>query len=179
MEPALLKALKRKQELQVELARVQQFLDLYVEFAGTNPEDLEAHLPVDKSVLEEARTLARFAHDGTIQLRVKQRGRPADFGRIMAAILKDMRRPLQRSEFVAEVETRGHVIPSEDKARYLGTILWRHRDEFVNIPDVGYWLKNEPCEAIHYVPGDVIDNREGPTEEEATGDIFDTKAFIR
>jgi len=41
-----------------------------------------------------------------------------------------------------EVEKRGIEIPSTDKQRYLGTILWRHRDRFVNIEGKGYWLRN-------------------------------------
>ena len=72
---------------------------------------------------------------------IRPRGRPADFARIMETILKDVRRPLQRGEFVEEVEKRGHMIPSEDKPRYLGTILWRRDDLFESVDGRGYWLK--------------------------------------
>jgi len=106
---------------------------------------------------------------------MKPPGRPADFVGIMARILGDMRRPMQRGELVAAVEERGVTIPSEDKARYLGTILWRNRDQFVNIPEAGYWLADAPCPAVDYTPGDILDGRTGDTEEGAVGGILDMR----
>jgi hypothetical protein len=158
-------------ELRRELAEIDQFLALYRRYSGTDREDHGTHN--NSNAVENSESPAI---EGGPR---KQRGRPADFGRIMEGVLKDIRRPLQRGEFVVEVEDRGYTIPSEDKARYLGTILWRQRDRFVNIPDVGYWLKNEPCEAVAYIPGDVVDERVGETEETATGLFRDSKAFIR
>jgi hypothetical protein len=35
------------------------------------------------------------------------------------------------------------MIPSDDKPRYLGTILWRNSDTFESV-DGGYWLKGVP-----------------------------------
>ena len=50
---------------------------------------------------------------------------------------------MQRGELVDAVEKAGMPIISDDKPRYLGTILWRNGDRFVNRAD-GYWLKHEP-----------------------------------
>jgi len=72
---------------------------------------------------------------------IRPRGRPADFAEIMEVILKEIGRPLHRGELVEEVERRGHMIPSRDKPRYLGTILWRREDKFVSVENRGYWLK--------------------------------------
>lgn len=77
------------------------------------------------------------------QFKTKQRGRPADFANIMERVLADVGKPMQRGKLVEAVEGRGVEIPADDKARYLGTILWRHKDRFVNIPNLGYWLRNE------------------------------------
>jgi hypothetical protein len=67
----------------------------------------------------------------------------------METILKDGGKPLQRGEFVEEIEKRGHMIPSEDKPRYLGTILWRREDLFESIEGRGYWLKDVPVPPEH------------------------------
>jgi hypothetical protein len=48
---------------------------------------------------------------------------------------------MTRSEIAHELELRGHPITSTDKAAYIGTILWRHRNRFSNIEGKGYWLK--------------------------------------
>lgn len=73
-----------------------------------------------------------------------RRGQPSDFANMMARVISDMGRPLNRSELVAALEERDVEIPSGDKERYLGTILWRHRDRFTNFPRVGYWLAGRP-----------------------------------
>ena len=36
---------------------------------------------------------------------------------------------------------RGNLAHVIDKAAYIGTILWRHRNRFSNIEGKGYWLK--------------------------------------
>ena len=40
----------------------------------------------------------------------------------------------------AEMLRRGVPLPSEDTARYSGTILWRQSNRFVNVPGKGYYL---------------------------------------
>jgi hypothetical protein len=79
--------------------------------------------------------------------------------------------PMNRYRLVEAIEREGHPIPSSDKARYVGTILWRHKDRFVNLPDFGYWLKNKPSAIGRYHPGSgvgEISDEDGPdTAEEA------------
>lgn len=144
MDTALANALKRKKELERELERVNQFIDLYGEFAGT-PDG------ADERAMRVAHTSdANMNGSDVFTYKAKVRGRPDDFGGIMEAIMRDAQRPMHRGTLVEEVEKRGHTIPSGDKARYLGTILWRQSDRFESV-EGGYWLKGVP------VPGSVND----------------------
>jgi hypothetical protein len=138
MDPVLAKALNKRIELENELARLDQFIAMYQELAGTN------HETVDAEENSEGLTVAEAAINGMNDSggSIRPRGRPADFANIMETVLKDTGHPMQRGQLVEEVEKRGHVIPSEDKPRYLGTILWRREDKFVSIEGRGYWLKN-------------------------------------
>lgn len=121
---ALANALRRRAEIQKELEEIDLFVKLHERFAGTNPEHVS-------QIVQES--------DG---IGTRVRGRPADFADYMETVLRGADMPLSRAALVTEVEKRGIEIPSTDKQRYLGTILWRHRDRFVNIEGKGYWLRN-------------------------------------
>lgn len=127
MSDALNNALKRKEELLKELAVIEQFLALHAQFAARTNQ-------------EETKPSPQVVHRESATFPLKQRGRPADFAAIMERILLDVGRPLNRSEMVEEIENRGVGIPSEDKPRYVGTILWRYSEKFDHADD-GYWLK--------------------------------------
>jgi hypothetical protein len=47
---------------------------------------------------------------------------------------------MTRTQMAAEMLRRGAPLPSEDTARYSGTILWRQSNRFVNVPGKGYYL---------------------------------------
>lgn len=133
MDQTLANALKRRDELLKELQRLQQFIEMYYELSGTNQEEPDMPKRAGNAFVISAET-------GII----RARGRPADFARIMETILKDAGKPLHRGQLVEEVEKRGHSIPSDDKPRYLGTILWRNGDMFESVEGRGYWLKGVP-----------------------------------
>jgi hypothetical protein len=60
--------------------------------------------------------------------------------------------PLTRARLVEALEHRDIELPSKDKARYIGTIMWRNRKTFVNLDGFGYWIRELPCEAVGYDP---------------------------
>jgi hypothetical protein len=62
-------------------------------------------------------------------------------------------RPRTRGTLVKALEARGYRVSGKDKERNLGTIMWRARDQFINIERLGYWPKDIPCPKIRYVPG--------------------------
>ena len=138
-DQVLINALKRRHELQLEVQRLSQFIDMYNELNGTKREAVDIGGNSPKSGHLDTALAAISESAGMI----RPRGRPADFARVMETILKDVNRPLQRGEFVTEMEKRGHMIPSDDKPRYLGTILWRNSDTFESVGQ-GYWLKGVP-----------------------------------
>jgi hypothetical protein len=142
MDDSVANALKRRAEIERELVDIDLFLALHRRYAGTNTETGAAQ-PLERAS-ENAYTPEEAAAAEEAIAQSKPRGRPADFVRIMEGILKDVQRPLSRGEFVEQIEKRGHVIPSEDKPRYLGTILWRNGKIFENHEGRGYWLAGKP-----------------------------------
>jgi hypothetical protein len=149
MDNALAKAIERKAELErqraeldSELTEIDLFLRLHEKFSGTKSVYLAPPM-------EHTDSHGGGLGKGTVSglgamppLAERKRGRPADFAGIMERVLRDVGKPLSRPELVEELEKREVVIPSDDKPRYLGTILWRHRDRFINLPGFGYWLKD-------------------------------------
>jgi hypothetical protein len=148
MDQAIRHALQRKRELEVrkeevdkEIGEIDLFINLHRKFSGTEQErsDIFVEHP------EPARP------DATVPAPGRKRGRPADFAEIMERVIMDVGRPLSRNDMVEEIEKRIEI-PSDDKPRYLGTILWRHRDRFYNLPRFGYWLAARPYAPAGYSP---------------------------
>jgi hypothetical protein len=139
---AIANALRRRIVLQNEIEEIDLFVRLHQKFSGsTNPE---------REVIDAER---RPAIDAPVDIeRGRKRGRPADFADQMELVLTEVNRPLSRPEMVEELERRGVDIPSEDKPRYLGTILWRHRDRFRNLQNFGYWVRSIPYPKAGYDP---------------------------
>jgi hypothetical protein len=71
---------------------------------------------------------------------IKRRGNSDIVANAIEAVFKDAQRPLERCDLVRELELRGVVLPSNDKGKYIGTILWRHGNRFEST-DEGYWLR--------------------------------------
>jgi hypothetical protein len=135
MDQAVLKALREKKELERRLAEIEQFLRLYRQFSGESVGNVENEPPAEST------------HNSTPSIE-----RAFDFIRhgpkavkeVSAGILQDVGQPLTRGELVTELELRRVRLPGKDKesrARYVGTVLWRHRDLFENIEGRGYWLR--------------------------------------
>jgi hypothetical protein len=147
MDQAVSKALKEKEELQKRLAEIEQFLRLYREFSEATQSDNKEKPSVDK--LNESTQINDKSLTSRPKIpRVKMRPRgPRHVVSFSRGILQDIGEPLTRGELVSELETKNVLLPGADKesrARYVGTILWRHPKEFEHIPGRGYWLKGEP-----------------------------------
>jgi hypothetical protein len=69
-----------------------------------------------------------------------------------AAIL-ELQRPMQRAQLLEALERRGIRIDGRNKPRNLGTIMWRLREQFVNI-EGGYWPIDVACPSVGYRPAE-------------------------
>jgi hypothetical protein len=137
MNHALAKALKEKEQLQRRLAEIEQFLRLYQEFSGPSNEVGSAANNGNESIHE-----ARPYHAPLIR-----RGRPGNVVAACRAFLQETGIPLTRGELMEELELKKVPIPGQDResrARYVGTILWRHHDDFEHVKGMGYWLRGIP-----------------------------------
>ncbi|MER9432972.1 hypothetical protein [Mesorhizobium sp. M0408] len=62
---------------------------------------------------------------------------------VVTQILTERQKPMTRNEMVDALELKGIPVAGVDPPKAIGTILWRMRDEFVNLPGWGYWLIGE------------------------------------
>jgi hypothetical protein len=64
-------------------------------------------------------------------------------------------------------------MPGDDKPRYIGTIMWRHKDRFVNLKGHGYWVADEPYEPAGYDPEKARQDNEDMEKISANLDLGD------
>ena len=140
MDEALANALKEKKDLEQRLAEINQFLRLYEQFSPKNQDANASDPPVDKSTQVE-RVIHRVIHH-------RPRKGPKVVAAMAAEILRHLGQPMSRGDLAKELEFRNVYLPGrdhEDRSRYVGTIMWRHRkDLFENVKKRGYWLKGVP-----------------------------------
>ena len=122
----------RRDALMIELQELEQFVSLYTKLFA----------PRDNG----SRASEIAAHTTTVgnNVRIKRRNDPQQIADMAANAIILAKRPLQRGELVDLIERRGVQIYSEDKPRYIGTILWRNADRFENVEGKGYRVKRTP-----------------------------------
>ena len=145
MDQALINALKRQKELRKELAEIEEFLRLYQQFSGADQEHTPpvntGDGPTHGGAREPTQRGPREPTQGPV------RSGPKAVADVAAGILKDLGVPLTRGELATELELRKVSLPGKDRenrARYVGTILWRNPERFEQIKGRGYWLKDTP-----------------------------------
>jgi hypothetical protein len=100
VDPAVVKALREKRELQKRLAEIDQFLRLYSEFSGEIIDIAGANVAVDRA-RDTTRPPTREPIHGHIL-----RG-PSTVARFSETILREAGHPLTRGELAAELQARG------------------------------------------------------------------------
>lgn len=116
---------ERKARLMAEIELIDQYLRLHGKLfpssSGENKSDTKSPHSngADNSQRNDPRAVAERANQ----------------------VLRQHGRPMQRGDLVRAIEDSGLEIFSKDKNKYIGTVLWRHRDTFVNIEDRGYWIR--------------------------------------
>ncbi|MBV1707525.1 MAG: hypothetical protein KGQ37_09990 [Hyphomicrobiales bacterium] len=74
---------------------------------------------------------------------------PAEIAGLVKTILREEGRPMKRGQLVAALERQNIPLAGNDKNKNLGTILWRHKNEFVHLERLGYWLADMPLPGIY------------------------------
>ena len=130
MDELLQNALVRRERLRAELAAIEEFIKGYSEALNVGAENPSA--------------------GDLFKIPRKRKGtRPHRTEQIDAAvnaaeqIVLEAGRPLSRTALLRRLEERGHLIDGTDKAKVLGTNLWRSK-RFYNLKGAGYWPINEP-----------------------------------
>lgn len=129
MDDAIANAMRRRQEISVELEEIDIFLRLHAKYSSETGVTFRARIGTpDNSAANDV-------------LRPGQRRlSPPEIADFCAQLIREENRPLSRTELVELLRGRGIVLPSQDRSRYIGTILWRNRERFVNLAGRGYVL---------------------------------------
>jgi hypothetical protein len=135
-------AKKRLLAIKVEMAEIEQFIRMYEALSagkvggevGVNVGDLDEKLSPTIRAVDNG--------DNFSGRRDRMGSKPGELARLMERLIRETGRPMTRGEIVAAFERRDVEIPGKDKARYLGTIAWRHKGTFVNIEGRGYFLRD-------------------------------------
>lgn len=141
-------AVKRRNDLLKEIKEVEIFLEMYRRFSGTKVDETETQESLSPLT-------GMYAQPDAVEpapLRKKRRGNPEVIADAAERIIRESGHPMVRSAIAEALEMGGIEIPSGDKARYLGTVLWRQSDRFINLDNQGYWLKGVPNKEAGYDP---------------------------
>ena len=135
MSDQLHEAQKRRIQLRNELALIEQYIELHTRLFGNDR-------------VSQATPLAS-AHDAgqTRENRNSSRrgmNNPKEIADAALRILSESEVPMSRGRLIKALRDNGVEIHSKDAGKYLGTILWRDSDRFVNIEGEGYWPSNRP-----------------------------------
>ncbi|MGR4926829.1 hypothetical protein ACIPUD_08450 [Bradyrhizobium sp. CAR08] len=84
--------------------------------------------------------------------RVRNATPPHEIADQAARLIEEAGRPLTRSQIVEMLKERGVLLVGSDVNKNVGTILWRQKGRFVNLPKLGYWLADKPLPGLYYPP---------------------------
>lgn len=117
--------------------------------------ELRQNIPEDMLHILDTATLGKMTSDldalGAPQPRSEAISPAQVVSHVREALLA-AGRPMKRGALVKELENRGVPLVGKDKNKNLGTILWRHPDQFVSLDGLGYWVKDVPLEGVYTPP---------------------------
>ena len=137
MTDALIQAHQRREHLLQELAMLDKYIDLHLRLFG--------------GVTVEATGNASATSSGNAVGVAKSDkvNDPKAIANGIEAILRGADLPVRRGKLITRLAENGIPIHSQDKSKYIGTILWRNSDRFVNIEGRGYWLTDRPVPLLY------------------------------
>lgn len=137
--------LKRRAELAAEMKKLDDAIETLSQLT-----DVFADEPASRSALDDDQLSAQ----GEVS-RERSILPPEEIARLAREVLLDNKRPLKRGALVRAMEAKSVPLVGKDKAKNLGTILWRFNGDFVSLKSLGYWPRDIA------LPG-VYDPREPP-----------------
>lgn len=182
MDKAVENALARRAQLRRELEEVEGFLALYDRFKSLGSAQATLGIIAPATVTPVAGPAPSFASidrenedPGGAKEEQSPPSPPQAAGKGLSreelrphieAIIREAGRPLTRGNLLRKLDQRGTPVGGRaDRAKNMGTIMWRLKEHFVNLPGYGYWLQNEPYPPLGYVPESLSDG-----EREALGE---------
>ncbi|TXN02311.1 hypothetical protein FV222_09665 [Methylobacterium sp. WL103] len=129
---------QRRAELRAELTKLEEAIDTLSALANTFS-DISGNSSKSKKAKE------------TPVERQRERGilPPEEIARFARNTLLKIGRPVKRGALVAAMERDGVPMAGKDKAKNLGTIIWRHQDDFVSLENLGYWPRDIAIKGVY------------------------------
>jgi len=131
MDSAIAAAKEKRQKLLAEIALVDQYIKLHEQLFGENGSGTIAN---EADVVGDGKDLVRA---------VRRRNNPKKIAERAKKVILEAGHPIQRGDLVRRIEESGLPIHSNDKGKYIGTVLWRNDDVFTNVEGHGYWIKDK------------------------------------
>ena len=124
------KAIQRRAEILKELRDLEEYIELYQRLFVANA----------------ARPMAVGTQGEGAAPKIRNRNilPPKRMADLAYEIITESGHPMTRGELAKAIEARGIPLTAADKAKNVGTILWRFQDRFINVPGRGYWPIDRP-----------------------------------
>lgn len=122
----LAKLLKRREELRIESEALENLISAYTSLSRLQGADVEAP-QLDLWKIRNSRK-AKSAYVGELLAEVRR-------------LIIAEGRPLNRGDLVRRLEAAGYLLDGSDKAKVLGTNIWRS-EKFDHIEGQGYWPRD-------------------------------------
>jgi len=153
MDQAVTNAMARREALKLELAEIEQFLQLYERF--TQRVGVPDSLP--RSMAEQNEDISSpEADQPEASPRAPKLNRLQLIPHIREVIL-EAEKPLTRGVLLRKLTQRGiHIGGEYDRAKNMGTIMWRLREHFINLRGWGYWPRDLAFNRADYEPDSAI-----------------------
>jgi hypothetical protein len=158
MDPVYDQAVKRLETLESEAAELRKFIELYRRTRHLL--GLERAVDDgDKSTLPSGENAIEKPEIGR-RRKVTDNPKPAVVVAESLKILAERGAPMTRRELHEALAQRGFEVRGADPIKALGTMLWRAKDQIVQLEGHGYWIKAEPLPDVDYDPRHATEKEE-------------------
>lgn len=163
MDSVVTNALKKKRKLELELSRINAFLDTYEELSGNR-------IIRDEMLSTSDKTDSQNESSTDLMDSPKRRNNLKKLLAVASRLIREAGRPLTRGEIVEGMDRLNVTIHAADKSKYIGTLLWRNKDMFRSTGGDGYDLVAKPAIGLPPAPTYGMDKIEdGRQEQEESG----------